>query len=205
VSATPAEALLFDLGGVVMGLDWDRCFDRWAACAGVRPEVLRARYSFDHAYERHERGEISETQYYQALRESLGVELTDTQWASGWSAIFTEEIAPVVELVARVKERVPVYAFSNTNVAHQRVWSRRFAPALSHFREVFVSCTLGARKPERESFQRIARTIGVAPEAILFFDDTPQNVEGARSAGLPAVWVRTPQDVADALRPWLAT
>lgn len=198
-----AKALLFDLGGVIMGLDWDRCFAHWAACSGERAEALRARYSFDAAYERHERGEISEAEYYQALRESLGIDLDEAQWAAGWNAIFTDEIAPVVELVARVKARVPVYAFSNTNPAHHRVWSRRFAPALSHFREVFVSSSLGARKPDRESFHRVAARIGVAPEAILFFDDTPQNVQGALAAGLSAVLVRSPQDVADALSPWL--
>jgi len=199
------RALLFDLGGVLIDVDWDRAFGHWARHAGADPRELRRRFSFDPHYERHERGEISEVEYYQALRESLGIDLTDAQWASGWGAIFTEEIAPVVELVARVKARVPVYAFSNTNVAHQRVWSRRFAPALSHFREVFVSCSLGARKPEPESFHRIADRIGVAPEAILFFDDTPQNVAGARDAGREAVLVRSARDVAEGLGPWLAS
>lgn len=205
IPAQRAEALLFDLGGVIMGLDWDRCFERWAAASGTPAQVLRERYSFDDAYQRYERGEIGEPDYYRALGESLGVEMTDAQWAAGWGAIFTEEIAPVVEMVARVKDRVPVYAFSNTNAAHQRVWSRDYAPALAHFREVFVSWQLGARKPERESFQRIARRIGVAPGAILFFDDTPHNVAGARDAGLQAVHVRSPADVAMALRPWLGS
>ncbi|HEX4782206.1 MAG TPA: HAD family phosphatase [Usitatibacter sp.] len=201
----PAEALLFDLGGVIMGLDWDRCFDRWAAYSATPAEVLRARYSFDEAYERHERGEIGELEYYRALSSSLGAQMTDAQWAAGWGAIFTEEITPIVQMVARVKERIPVYAFSNTNRAHQREWSRQFGPALAHFREVFVSSELGVRKPERESFLRVARRIGVDPGAILFFDDTPQNVEGARDAGLQAVLVRSPEDVARALRPWLVS
>jgi len=200
-----AEALLFDLGGVVMGLDWERCFERWASYTGTPAHVLKSRYSFDEAYERHERGEIGELDYYRALSGSLGVEMTDAQWAAGWGAIFTGEIAPVVEMVARVKDRIPVYAFSNTNPAHERVWKRRFAPALEHFREVFVSHALGARKPERESFHRIARRIGVEPGAILFFDDTPQNVAGARDAGLEAVLVRSARDVAEGLRPWLAS
>lgn len=199
----PARALLFDLGGVIVGLDWNRCFERWAAASGTEPARIRARYSFDSAYERHERGEIGELEYYRSLRDSLGIELSQAEWAEGWAAIFTDEIAPVTRLVARVKDRVPVYAFSNTNVAHHRTWSRRFAPALAHFREVFVSCDLGARKPERESFHRVARRIGVEPPGILFFDDTPANVEGAQAAGLQSVLVRSPGDVERALQPWL--
>ncbi len=49
----------------------------------------------------------------------------------------------------------------------------------------------------------IAKDIGVPPADILFLDDTLENVEGARAAGLRAVHVKGPQDVRDALRPWL--
>jgi len=201
--AAPADALLFDLGGVIMGIDFERCFASWSSDSGVPTAVLRSRHAFEAAYERHERGEASDAEFFAALGRMLGIELDEARWAAGWNALFTAEIAPVVELVARVKDRVPVYAFSNTNAMHQRVWSRRFAPALANFREVFVSHELGARKPERAAFEEVARRIGVAPPRILFFDDTRTNVEGARAAGLQSVWVREPQDVADALRPWL--
>ena len=198
-----ARALLFDLGGVVMSLDWERAFARWAADSGVCAERLRARYRFDAPYERHERGEIDESEYYASLRASLGIELADDAWAAGWGAIFGDEITPTVRLVEAVKDRVPVYAFSNSNVAHQRVWSRKFAHALGNFREVFVSSSLGVRKPERAAFEKVAKEIGVPLAEVLFFDDTLENVEGARAAGLQAVHVRSPQDIRDALRPWL--
>ena len=199
----PPRALLFDLGGVIMGLDWDRCFEHWARASGAEAAALRGRYSFDAAYKRHEVGEIGELDYYRSLRESLGIELTDAQWAEGWSALFTGEIHDVTRLVAQVRDRVPVYAFSNTNHAHRRAWAHRFAPAVALFREIFTSCDLGLRKPERESFHRVAERIGVAPAEILFFDDTAENVEGAREAGLQAILVRSPADVERALAPWL--
>ena len=202
MSATP-NALLFDLGGVIMTLDWDQAFTRWAAGSGTNAAALRARYSFDAPYERHERGEIGERDYYASLRSSLGIELSDDKWADGWGAIFGGVIVPTVELIERVKDRVAVYAFSNSNAAHQRVWAQRFAPALGHFRKIFVSSDLGLRKPERAAFAAISREIGVPASGILFFDDTPENVESARAAGLQAVHVQRPQDVEDALRPWL--
>ena len=198
------RALLFDLGGVVMALDWERAFAHWAAHSGETAAALRARYRFDAPYERHERGEIDEREYYASLSAALGIELPHEAWAAGWGAIFTEEIAPTVRLIEAVKDRVPVYAFSNSNVAHHRVWSRKFARALENFRTVFVSSSLGARKPERAAFEMIARDIGLPPNAILFFDDTLENIEGARAAGFQAVHVKGPQEVRDALAPWLA-
>ncbi len=202
-TSLPADALLFDLGNVVVSIDWNRAFSRWAGDSGESVEALRGRFRFDLPYERHERGEIGERDYYASLRESLGIELTDAQWDAGWGAIFTGEITPTVDAIAKVKGRVPVYAFSNSNAAHQRVWSRRFAATLGHFRQVFVSSDLGKRKPERAAFEAIAHAIGVPLDRILFFDDTMENVEAARAAGLRAVHVRAAQDVEDALRPWL--
>jgi glucose-1-phosphatase len=50
------DALLFDLGGVVIEIDFGRTVTSWAAAGGVPVDTLRARFAFDHVYERHERG-----------------------------------------------------------------------------------------------------------------------------------------------------
>ena len=203
MSGKPADALLFDLGGVVMGLDWEPMFRRWGGACGVAPATLRGRYVFDERYERHERGEIDELAYYASLRESLGIDIGDDDFRAGWGAIFTEPVHETVVLLEKLRERVPLYAFSNTNAAHHAVWSRKFEAAMGSFRRVFVSSQMGWRKPERASFDDISRESGVPHGRILFFDDTLVNVEGARAAGLQAVHVRGPEDVENAVRPWL--
>ncbi len=128
------------------------------------------------------------------------MELDDERMRAGWCAIFAGEIAETVGLLRELAGRLPLYAFSNTNAAHQREWARRFATALAPFRRIYVSHEMKARKPEREPFETIAREIGAPPERILFFDDLPENVAGARVAGLAAVQVTSPQDIVDALR-----
>src|SRR5207245_9296491 len=100
--------------------------------------------------ERHERGEIGEREYFAALRRSLAIDLTDAQLAEGWGAIFAGEIPETVELLRSIRGKLPLYAFSNSNLAHARVWRGRFAPELGVFDRIFVSCELGARQPERE-------------------------------------------------------
>ena len=45
--AAPADALLFDLGGVIMGIDFERCFASWSSDSGVPAAVLRSRHAFD--------------------------------------------------------------------------------------------------------------------------------------------------------------
>jgi FMN phosphatase YigB (HAD superfamily) len=188
---------------VLIDLDWQRVFDHWGQSAGKPPGPIRERFHFDPPYQRHERGEIDAAAYFASLRDSLGLDLTHEQFDTGWNQVFVAEVAETIALLRQVEHRIPLYAFSNSNRAHQDFWSRKFAESLAPFRKVFVSSDLGVRKPERESFERVAREIGVPLGAILFFDDTLENVEGARSAGLRAVHVKTPQDVKLALRPWL--
>jgi putative hydrolase of the HAD superfamily len=193
------QALLFDLGGVVIDIDFGRAIAFWSVAAGVPADVLRARFTFDEAYEHHERGEIEAAEYFAALRSSLGVDLSDTELIAGWNAIYVREVPGIRALLESVSGRVPLYAFTNSNRTHHAFSSVRYADVLKVFRTVFVSCEMGRRKPERPAFEAIAAAVGVPLERILFFDDTVANVEGARAIGMPVVHVRSTADVAAAL------
>ncbi len=67
------------------------------------------------------------------------------------------------------------------------------------FERVFVSSEIGLRKPHRAAFDYVVREMGVEANAILFFDDLPDNIAGATDAGLRAVQVRKSADVRHAL------
>lgn len=198
-----ADALLLDMGGVVLEIDFGRVFARWAEIAGADAAQVGRRFTHDAAYRAHERGEIGAPAYFESLRGSLGLDLDDAAFEDGWQRIFVAEIAPTVALLRRLREHVPLYLFSNTNRLHHACWASRYRDALAPFRRHFVSSEMGLRKPEREAFAYVAREMGVAPARILFFDDTPENVEGARAAGLQAVHVTSPADVERAVRPWI--
>ena len=54
------------------------------------------------------------------------------------------------------------------------------------FDERFFSCRLGSRKPQADFYRKIEGRLGVAAEAILFWDDRPENVATARERGWSA-------------------
>ena len=82
------------------------------------------------------------------------------------------------------------------HVAH---FSKAYADVLSHFREMFLSSTIGLRKPDAAAYDHVIKEIGVPAARIVFFDDSAENIEGARARGLFAVHVTSTRDVADAL------
>ncbi len=194
-----ADALLFDLGGVVIDIDFNRVFVRWAEHATRDVSLVRSQFSVDEACRRHEIGAISDNEYFASLRSSLGIDISDAQFLDGWNQVFIGEVPGIRDLLSRAAPRIPLYAFSNTNRAHELYWSKQFAGIMGNFRKIFVSSSIGLRKPDAESFRHVVSEIGVPPERIVFFDDGPANIEGARSRGLQVVHVKSVADVAAAL------
>lgn len=191
------EALLFDLGNVLIEIDFGRALAHWVKFSALTLQDLRATFGPDEAYERHERGELRAADYFAHLRGKLRLDASDAQIEEGWNAIFVGEITAALEAVRATT--LPRHLLTNSNQTHYAYWRKRFAGTVAGFEHTFESSSIGHRKPEREIFDHVARTLRLNPAAILFFDDLPQNVEGARKAGLQAVHVRTPQDVRAAL------
>lgn len=198
-TAVPVAALLFDLGGVVIEIDFGRCLARWAASAGRDADDLAARFSFDTNYEKHERGLSNATEYFATLRNSLAADLSDEELLAGWTDIYVGVVAGIEPLLSAASARLPLYAFTNSNPSHHAVWSQRFAKDFEVFKTTFLSSDLGVRKPDREAFDAVVAAIGVPAGNILFFDDSIENVNGARDAGIRAVHVTSVDSVRAAL------
>ena len=195
----PVEALLFDLGGVIVNIDFDRAARHWAEHSSLSFQQIRERFTMDAAYEQHERGEMEVSEYFAHLRRVLLLDGDDETIARGWNSIFAGEIPETVNALLAVRGRLPCYLLTNSNPTHQAVWMRDYPRAIGAFEHVFVSSELGHRKPERGAFDAVAGKTGVRLQSMLFFDDTLENVEGARAAGLQAVHVRESSDVVQAL------
>jgi putative hydrolase of the HAD superfamily len=198
--STQTRAVLFDLGGVVVEIDFGRAFAHWQARSRLPAEHLRERFGADEPYEQHETGAIDSQAYFAHLREHLQLEADSAFIHEGWNSIFVAEIPETVRMLQAIRSRVRCYALSNTNAVHLAHMQREFPQVLSQFEKVFVSHEIGHRKPNPHAFDHVVREIGVAPGEILFFDDLAENVQAARECGLQAVQVHGPADVREALQ-----
>jgi putative hydrolase of the HAD superfamily len=194
-----ADALLFDLGRVVLDIDLNKVMMIWAGHAGCAPADVAARFVVDDNYRHHETGRIDDATFFQSLRSSLGIGISDDQFLEGWNSIFTGEMPGIAPLLTRAAARMPLYAFSNTNPLHVAHFSKTYSDLLGHFREVFLSSTIGLRKPNAEAYDHVVKAIGVPAQRIVFFDDSADNIDGARARGLIGVHVTSMNDVAKAL------
>ena len=194
------RALLFDLGNVLIRVDFEKAINAWSAHSELSRAELRTAFQADLAYQQHECGKIGRDQYFEHVRQTLRLRASDDEIEAGWNAILLDEITETLDLLADIREQMPLYVFSNSNATHKAVWTVRYPRVMAAFNDVFVSCDLGLRKPEAAAYIEVARRIGLPPESILFFDDLSDNVAGAISAGMQAVQVRSTEDVATAIK-----
>jgi putative hydrolase of the HAD superfamily len=195
ILSSTIDCIVFDLGRVLIDLDFELAFEYWANASGQDPAEVRSRFALDDAYCAQERGEIEASDYFSHLRKTLGLDLADEEFLFGWNSIFLEPVSGIEPLLEKLKPLKPLHVFSNTNAAHQEFWSQRYADLLAPFQQIVCSHELGARKPGVEAFLQLAGQLSSSPGRILFFDDLPENVDGARAAGLQAHCVRSAGEI----------
>ena len=104
-----------------------------------------------------------------------------------------------VEVLRSLKDAgVPCYALTNMERETYPLRRKRF-PFMGWFDGTVVSAYEGVAKPDARIFELLLERFGLnAPETALI-DDSPVNVEAARSVGMRAVEFESPER----LRTWL--
>ncbi len=104
---------------------------------------------------------------------------------SGWRAYRGDLDREMVELVAAVREVVPVALLSN---AHDQLPRDLVDLGLGDAFDVVVcSALVGLAKPDPRIYEYAAAQFGVAPSECFFTDDLEPNVSAARALGIDAV------------------
>ena len=82
------KLVVFDLGNVVLKLDFDAPYRYWAECSGTRVDRLCENFMVDDAYKRFERGILPARNYCAHVCEKLGLTLTFEEFAIGLNSMF---------------------------------------------------------------------------------------------------------------------
>ncbi len=200
MTQSPIKTLLFDMGGVFLDVDFKKIFKAWERYSRMSAEEMQAVFKMDEAYRRHEKGEITAADYFEHMRQQLQLTASDEEIEAGWNAIFGDLSDDVLDAIDLIAARIPCYGFTNTNAAHTAYWSSHYPRIVSTFEHLFISNEIGLRKPDAKAFEHILQHAGVLPGEMLFFDDTAENIGGAKRVGIQTVLVSDASSVLDALQ-----
>ena len=202
------SAIVFDLGGVLIDLDYDSCVRSFREVLGY--ERITELLDLSHQkgiYGDMEAGLITADEFRaEVLRESRpGCVPADVDRAMAGLLIGMDP--KKVPLLERLAKRYALYGLSNNNeisVARMHaIYEENGLDWQRVFRKEFISSRMKLLKPSRAIFDAAAAEIGFPPAEILFVDDSQRNVDGARSAGWQAALYVQGTDLGDCLANYL--
>jgi len=187
MTATHADPVIFDLGGVL--ITWD-----------PRPAIARVVGDEEATRFLSDKGFDFPTWNYQQdagrswdQAEAVAVR-SHPHWAEAIRAYrvnFRESMTGAIEDTVQIVRElhaagIPLYALTN--------WSSELFPQalirygfLDLFKDIIVSGDEGVAKPDPEIFDILEKRIGQPLDGCIFVDDSPVNITAAAQAGLDAI------------------
>lgn len=132
------------------------------------------------------RGEADVVETLGAVLAELGIE-ADAELLYPQIWLRTEVFDTTRPLVRRLRDAGMAVHLGTNQTRHRALHMRRTLGYDELFDVSVYSCDVGAAKPERAFYERAVALIDADPGEVLFVDDRPGNVEGARAAGLVSV------------------
>ncbi len=194
------KAVIFDMGGVLIDLDLEKCKDAFKKDLGYE--------NIDNILDPcHQKGIIGEMEEGMIDADTFRKEIL----AGSRPGVLPEDVDKAlwnilsgiqpykIEMLKRIAASYEVYMLSNNNPICVPYAIRMFEEAgfsmKTDFRKCYMSFEMKALKPSAAFYKAVVADIGLPAEDMLFIDDSRLNVEGAVAAGLPAVYYEPGSDL----------
>ncbi|MCU6667588.1 glucose-1-phosphatase [Enterobacteriaceae bacterium H4N4] len=189
---------IFDLGNVIVDIDFNRVLGSWSDFSRVPLATLKQSFTMGEAFHQHERGEISDEVFAEKLCHEMDLPLSYEQFAHGWQAIFVGIRPEVIAIMHKLREQGHrVVVLSNTNRLHTTFWPDEYPDVKAAADKIYLSQEMGMRKPEARIYQAVLQAEGYPAADAVFFDDNADNIEGANTLGITSILVTGKQTIPD--------
>ena len=181
------KTIIFDLGGVLMDLDKQKCIEAF--------EDL----GFSDITEYLGDGTISATEFRDEVRKHIGEAITDQQIDEAFNRFLVEIPEQKLTLLRQLHKSYRLFMLSNTNpiMIESRIPELFRIQGLNipdYFDKLYLSYQLGVTKPSPKIFEKIIADSGILPQETLFLDDSQKNIDAARKFGFQTYLVAPRED-----------
>jgi glucose-1-phosphatase len=179
------SALLWDVGGVLLRTEDPGPRRRWEERLGL-PAGRLAKTVFEcSAAQRATVGEASDDEVWREAANNLGVPPAELDQFKLDFFAGDRWDADLLRFIKNKRQALRMGILSNAWLGARASFAPWIQPDTFH--ATLFSAEEHLRKPDERFYRLAATRLGVAPETILFIDDFPENVEGARKIGMMGI------------------
>ncbi|MCC3158632.1 HAD family phosphatase [Hymenobacter sp. 15J16-1T3B] len=200
--------LLFDFGGVIINIDYNRTLEAMRALSRVGSTIEFTQAAQSALFDDLETGRITPDAFRQGLRTHYDLQhATDAELDAAWNAMLLDLPLERLEYLRELRrEGYQTALLSNTNSIHIGVINEMLRRAYGLQQgiadvldRVFYSQEVGQRKPGREIFEHVLREMNWRAEETLFVEDSIQHIRTAEQLGIRTLFLTPPLTLTDAL------
>jgi putative hydrolase of the HAD superfamily len=197
------ENIIFDLGGVILDVDYNLTRTAFEKLGVVHFDEMYSQANADQLFQKLETGEISEDQFYKELNRCTGLHLSSEEIRTAWNAMLLSFREKSLHFLEQIRPKYKIYLLSNTNYIHLNSFKetfhqkRRTKTFEEYFDKAFYSCEIGFRKPDAACYDWVTKELKIDSAKTLFIDDSLHNIEGAKKAGWQTIHLSNGMQIED--------
>lgn len=181
--------IVFDLGGVLVGLDKQRCVDAFYKVGLDDIAYYVDEFKSEDLFHEIEIGIIKTKEFCDRVREMTNKDVCDEDICWAWNQLLTDITENKIQKLIQLGERYHIFLLSNTNPIHWDKCVADFFPydgygMADYFEHAYLSFRMHLVKPTEEIFEMMMRLGNMKPEETLFVDDSKANCNGAAGLGI---------------------
>jgi len=191
------SVVLLDLGGVLFDYSSDGALEQMRGASFPEAELedfwLKSHWAALIAT-----GRCTPIEFALGAIDELRLDTTAGDFLSEFQTWLRGYLPGAESLLCDLAKSVRLSCFSNTNEIDAARFRSEFGVE-RHFEICFFSNEMGLRKPNQEAFCYVLDALQITASDVLFLDDTPECVEGARKSGIRSEVSRGPREARAAL------
>ncbi len=189
------ENIIFDLGGVIINLDYKRTQQAFEALGMQNVDEVYSQQQQQGLFDQFERGEIPASEFINELKGKCAPGTTDDQIRDAWNAILLDFPVDRLNFLGWLGDAHRLFLLSNTNEIHFKAFNELLFSTRGYhgldpfFEEVYYSHLVHKRKPEKDIFELVLQENNLDVATTLFLDDSETNVIAAEELGISTIHI----------------
>jgi HAD superfamily hydrolase (TIGR01509 family) len=194
------EAIIFDLGGVLLNIDFCLSQKAFIELGLAEAEQFYNKHSRIELFDDLERGIIQAEQFYDEIRKLSGKQLSNDIIQKAWNAMLLDFPNHRIALLKELKKHYRIFLLSNTNIIHYEYYTNQLKQQGVEdfdnlFHKAYYSFRSGKCKPSSDFFNEPMIEYNLLAESTLFIDDTMQHIQQAKSIGIVTYHIDNDEEV----------